>query len=99
MAGAPPIIRTQQQWIIAIDAEISHLQKVSKLLSGNGARGAQRVVSAEARARISAGMTKKWAERRKAASAIRRPLLRACTTRLLTSTLTICLRGRDQWGA
>jgi hypothetical protein len=67
MPGAPTIIKTQQQWIIAIDAEISHLQQVSRLLSGDGARGAKRVISAEGRARISAGMRKKWAERRKAA--------------------------------
>jgi hypothetical protein len=62
MPGPPPISKTEQQWIIAIDAEIA-----SKLLSGGGARGTKRVISAARRARISAGMKKKWAERRKAA--------------------------------
>jgi hypothetical protein len=62
MPGPPPIIKTEQQWIIAIDAKISHLQQASRLLSGGGAK---RVISSEGRARISAGMKKKWAERRK----------------------------------
>jgi hypothetical protein len=42
--------------ITVIDAEISRLQQVRKLLSGSstGTRGSKRVMSAEARARISA---------------------------------------------
>jgi hypothetical protein len=67
MPGPPTISKTEQQWIIAIDAEIFHLQQASKLLSGGGARGTKRGKSAAVRARISAGMKKKWAERRKAA--------------------------------
>ena len=67
MPGPSPIIKTEQQWIIAIDAEISHLQQARQLLSGGATSVAKRVISAEGRARISAGMKKKWAERRKAA--------------------------------
>ncbi len=55
--------------IAAIDAEISRLQQARKLLSGStGARGGKRgVMSAEGRARISAAMKKRWAQRKKAA--------------------------------
>jgi len=54
--------------IAAIDAEISRLQQARKLLSGStGARGGKRVMSAEARARISAAQKKRWAQQKRAA--------------------------------
>ena len=52
--------------IAAIDAEISRLQQVRKLLAGStGTRGGKHVISAEGRARISAAMKKRWAKQRK----------------------------------
>jgi hypothetical protein len=58
--------------IAAIDAEISRLQQVRKVLSGSGTgtrtrRRKRGVMSAEGRARISAAMKKRWAQQRKAA--------------------------------
>jgi len=52
--------------IEAIDAEISRLQQARKLLAGSaGTRGAKRVMSAEARARIGAAQRKRWAQQRR----------------------------------
>ena len=54
--------------ITAIDAEISRLQQARKLLAGStGTRKRKRVMSAEARARISAAQKKRWAQQKKAA--------------------------------
>jgi hypothetical protein len=55
--------------IAAIDAEIDRLQQARKLLSGGstGTRGGKHVISAEGRARISAAMKKRWAQRKRAA--------------------------------
>jgi hypothetical protein len=54
--------------IEAIDAEISRLQQVRKLLSGTGTRGGKRgAMSAEGRARIAEAQRKRWAQRKKAA--------------------------------
>ena len=54
--------------IAAIDAEISRFQRARALLAGSAAtRGSKHVMSAEGRARISAAMKKRWAQRRKAA--------------------------------
>jgi hypothetical protein len=53
--------------IIAIDAEISRLQQARKLLAGSAStRGSKHVISAEGRARISAAMKKRWAQKKKA---------------------------------
>jgi hypothetical protein len=53
--------------IAAIDAEILRLHQARKLLAGNTAiRGGKRVLSAEARARISAAAKKRWVAVKKA---------------------------------
>jgi hypothetical protein len=53
--------------IAALDAEIDRLQQARNLLAGGtGTRGGKRVMSAEARARISATMKKRWAQRKQA---------------------------------
>jgi hypothetical protein len=55
--------------IATIDAEITRLQQARKLLAGStGTRGGKHVISAEGRARISAAMKKRWAQRKKAAN-------------------------------
>lgn len=61
------------QIVAGIDEEIARLQQVRGLLSGggseagNGRRAAKkRVLSAEARARISAAQKKRWAKQKKA---------------------------------
>jgi hypothetical protein len=52
--------------IAALDAEVSRLQQVRKLLAGSAAtRGSKHVISAEGRARISAAQKKRWAQQRK----------------------------------
>jgi hypothetical protein len=54
--------------ITAIDAEISRLQQARNLLAGSrGTGGGKRVMSADARARISAAQKKRWAQKRKKA--------------------------------
>jgi hypothetical protein len=54
--------------ITAIDAEIDRLQQVRKLLAGNtGTRDGKHVMSAEARARISAAQKKRWAKQKRSA--------------------------------
>jgi len=55
--------------IATIDAEITRLQQARKLLAGStGTRGGKHVISAEGRARISAAMKKRWAQRKNAAN-------------------------------
>ena len=54
--------------ITAIDAEISRLQQARKLLAGSTSTERRKhVISAEGRARISAAVKKRWAQRKKAA--------------------------------
>lgn len=68
MPAGPVIIKITEQWIATIDAEISRLQQARKLLAGKTrTRGGKHVMSAEARARISAAQKKRWAQRKKAA--------------------------------
>jgi hypothetical protein len=57
--------------IAAIDAEISRLQQVRKLLSGSTATHGSKpgTMSAEGRARISAAMKKRWAKQKRTAKA------------------------------
>jgi len=57
--------------IAAIDAEISRLRQARKLLAGSTSTGGSKrgAMSAEVRARISAAMKKRWAERRRAVRA------------------------------
>jgi hypothetical protein len=53
-----------------IDAEISRLQQVRNLLAGTNSTGTpkrKRKLSAEGRARISAAMKKRWAQKKRAA--------------------------------
>jgi hypothetical protein len=73
------------QILIEIDNEIARLQQARSLLAGEGARGARgvkrgkaavkrapskkRKMSAEGRRRIAEAMKRRWAERRKEASA------------------------------
>jgi hypothetical protein len=66
MPGPPVIIKDQQEWIVAIDADIARLQQARHLLAG-GKHLARKghVMSAEARAKISAAQKKRWAEARK----------------------------------
>ena len=61
--------------VAGIDEEIARLQQVRSLLSGggsgadNGRRAAKkRVLSAEARAKISAAQKKRWAKQKRAAA-------------------------------
>ena len=57
--------------IAAIDADIHRLQQARKLLAGGIEMGdGKRVMSAEARARISAAQKKRWAQQKKAAMPI-----------------------------
>jgi hypothetical protein len=68
MPAGSIIIKITEQWIAAIDAQVTRLQQARKLLAGStGTRGGKRVMSAEARARISAAQKKRWAQQRKAA--------------------------------
>jgi hypothetical protein len=54
--------------IAALDAEISRLEPARKLLAGStGTRGGKHAISVEGRARISAAMKKRWAQKKKAA--------------------------------
>jgi hypothetical protein len=60
-------VMNTSELIAAIDAEISRLQQARKLLSGSRRTGgSKRVMSPEARARISAAMKKRWAQQKKA---------------------------------
>ena len=60
--------------IASIDAEISRLQQVRKVLAGGGTGTGTRkqkpavkhVISAEGRARIAAAQKKRWAQKKKA---------------------------------
>jgi len=63
--------------IKAIDAEISRLQQARKLLAGGTSTGQRKhVMSAEARARISAAMKKRWAQQKKAAKGRKKEMVR-----------------------
>jgi hypothetical protein len=71
MPDPPIVIKIEQQWIAAINAEISRLQQARKLLAGgagtrSATRGGRHTMSAEARARISAAQKKRWAARKRA---------------------------------
>ena len=67
MPAGSVIIKITEQWIAAIDAEISRLQQARKLLAGStGKRGSKRgAMSAAGRERISAAQKKRWAQRKK----------------------------------
>jgi hypothetical protein len=56
--------------VAELDAEIARLQGVRALLVGDGRKASarkKRVLSAEARAKISAAQKKRWAKQKKAA--------------------------------
>jgi len=53
------------QVIAAIDTEINRLQQARKLLTGTETRKRKYILSAEARARISAAQKKRWAQQKK----------------------------------
>jgi hypothetical protein len=73
MPGPPGVVKTKQEWIASIEAEIDRLQRARDLLAGGTSGGRRQparkghVMSPEAREKIAAAQRKTWAKAKKAA--------------------------------